>query len=109
MLERLTDELLDVMDSVHIAVQLRKRNLGESSGVIASLIKKNVPTIVTATGSFVEYQYSCVLVDEEVSPSELAVSMLSLAQGNDYESMHQSQVQYTEAHSSKKLCETLFP
>jgi len=104
----LDDELLDVMDGVHIAVQLRKRNLGESSGVIASLIKKNVPTIVTATGSFKEYQYSCVLVDEDVSPSELAVSMLSLAQGSEYESMHQSQVQYAETHSSKRLCETLF-
>ncbi|MBL8335359.1 MAG: glycosyltransferase [Rhodoferax sp.] len=104
----LDDDLLDVMDGVHIAVQLRKRNLGESSGVIASLIKKNVPTIVTATGSFKEYQYSCVLVEEDVSASELAVSMLTLAQGNDYDSMHQSQVQYAESHSSLKLCETLF-
>jgi glycosyltransferase involved in cell wall biosynthesis len=46
------EELLMLMDEVHVGVQLRLQNLGESSGVVASLVKKKIPLIVSATGAF---------------------------------------------------------
>jgi len=38
-----------------IAVQLRRSNLGESSGVVPSLLALGVPTIVSSIGAFAEY------------------------------------------------------
>jgi glycosyltransferase involved in cell wall biosynthesis len=38
-----------------VAVQLRRSNLGESSGVVPSLIALGIPTIVSPVGAFAEY------------------------------------------------------
>jgi len=38
-----------------IAVQLRRSNLGESSGVVPTLLSLGVPTIVSSVGAFSEY------------------------------------------------------
>ena len=38
-----------------IAVQLRRSNLGESSGVVPSLLALDIPTIVSSIGAFSEY------------------------------------------------------
>jgi glycosyltransferase involved in cell wall biosynthesis len=38
-----------------IAVQLRRHNLGESSGVVPTLLSLGVPTIVSPVGAFAEY------------------------------------------------------
>jgi len=38
-----------------IAVQLRRTNLGESSGVVPSLLALGIPTIVSPIGAFAEY------------------------------------------------------
>lgn len=38
-----------------IAVQLRRSNLGESSGVVPTLVALGVPTVVSAIGAFAEY------------------------------------------------------
>lgn len=38
-----------------IAVQLRRSNLGESSGVVPSLLALDIPTVVSSIGAFAEY------------------------------------------------------
>jgi glycosyltransferase involved in cell wall biosynthesis len=38
-----------------IAVQLRRSNLGESSGVVPTLLALGIPTIVSSVGAFAEY------------------------------------------------------
>lgn len=72
-------ELLEFMDVVHVAVQLRLKNLGESSGVVSSLIAKNVPTIVSNIGSFKEYQGNVVLFDNDRPAHNLAEYIKSSA------------------------------
>jgi glycosyltransferase involved in cell wall biosynthesis len=46
-----------------VAVQLRRSNLGESSGVVPSLLALGVPTIVSAVGAFTEYGDAVVSFD----------------------------------------------
>ncbi|WP_313481395.1 hypothetical protein [Atlantibacter hermannii] len=66
------DELFALMSSVDLAIQLRKKSLGESSGVVPQLLtmKKNV--IVTKIGSFVDYGEAVRMVDDSLSADELA-------------------------------------
>ena len=64
--------LLALMDGVHLAVQLRPGNQGESSGVVASLIAKACPLIVTGKGSFLEYRNIAHLLPPQAGPAELA-------------------------------------
>src|SRR5690606_33924022 len=47
-------ELQLEMAQCSIAIQLRKENLGESSGVVPTLIALGVPTVVSPIGSFCE-------------------------------------------------------
>ncbi|HFU1237362.1 MULTISPECIES: glycosyltransferase family protein [Citrobacter] len=66
------DELFRLMGTVDLAIQLRKKSLGESSGVVPQLLtlKKNV--IVTKIGSFVDYGDAVRMVDNSISADELA-------------------------------------
>jgi hypothetical protein len=102
------DELLGKMESVHVAVQLRNRNLGESSGVVSSLIRKGVPTVVTGTGAFNDYQYSCRLVPEGVDATELAGVLLEIVQSCDLEALRRNQDAYIRKHSPSKWCDVIF-
>ncbi len=46
-----------------VAVQLRRSNLGESSGVVPSLLALGVPTIVSSIGAFAEYGEAAISFD----------------------------------------------
>lgn len=61
---------LDMLKS-HVAVQLRRENLGESSGIVPTLIGLGIPTIVSPVGAFAEYGNSVVSFDG-YDPSALA-------------------------------------
>lgn len=101
-------KLLSVMDTVHVAVQLRRRNLGESSGVVASLIQKEVPTIVSSEGAFSDYKECCVMVPTDVSPQDLAQAILDTARTERYETMRNRMTAYASTHAPDSLCRTLF-
>lgn len=107
--DKLTDdELCKIMDSVHLAVQLRKRNLGESSGVIASLIMKSVPTIVTATGAFNDYANCCIPVKTDITPFELALVIQRSISDLDYATLRRKMELYAAEHSPGRLCDIFF-
>ncbi len=65
-------ELFRLMGSIDLAIQLRKKSLGESSGVVPQLLtlKKNV--IVTRIGSFVDYGEAVRMVEDSLNADELA-------------------------------------
>lgn len=65
-------QLAEAMMSVDIAIQLRDRNLGESSGVVPQLIALRRPTIVSAIGTFLEYGNSVFKAKPGISGEELA-------------------------------------
>lgn len=46
-----------------VAVQLRRSNLGESSGVVPTLLSLGVPTIVSSIGAFAEYGDAALTFD----------------------------------------------
>jgi glycosyltransferase involved in cell wall biosynthesis len=54
-----------------VAVQLRRSNLGESSGVVPTLLALGVPTVVSAIGAFAEYG-DAALTFEGYDPIALA-------------------------------------
>lgn len=92
-------ELLDLMDTVHLAIQLRLKNLGESSGVVASLIAKNVPTIVSDVGAFKDYAHCCTLIPVDASVQAISNAILSVS--TDYNS--QQAAKYIETKSAATL------
>ena len=97
-------ELLSLMDSIHVAVQLRKRNLGESSGVVASLIRKYVTTIVSDIGSFAEYGGAVIAINQFCTAIELASSISGAATTD----ISAAQAEYAAQHSSEELCKLWF-
>ena len=54
-----------------VAVQLRRSNLGESSGVVPTLLALGVPTIVSSIGAFAEYG-DAAMAFEGYDPAALA-------------------------------------
>jgi hypothetical protein len=94
-------DLLSLMDTVHVAVQLRKRNLGESSGVVASLICKGVTTIVSNVGSFAEYDGAAIVVEDLCTAVDLA-NTISKSISIDISSC---QSKYISDYTSEKLCQ----
>lgn len=99
------EDLLDLMDGVDLAVQLRDTNLGECSGVISSLSAKYCPTIVTDLGSFSEYGEFATLVPRNCGAEDLAQTManaMSEANGDD------KYVRYVGEHHARRLCDILF-
>lgn len=97
--------LLKIMDTVHVAVQLRDRNLGESSGVVASLIAKSVATVVSEIGSFAEYEGAAMAIDARCDATLLADAILKAANT----SFSEAQKKYMEKHLSDQLCQLWFP
>jgi hypothetical protein len=63
-------ELQMEMAGCDVAIQLRARNLGESSGVVPVLIGMGVPTIVSRIGAFRDYG-DAVLMFDGSRPQEL--------------------------------------
>jgi glycosyltransferase involved in cell wall biosynthesis len=47
-----------------VAIQLRRRNLGESSGVVPNMIRHGIPVIASGTGAFAEYGAAVLYVSE---------------------------------------------
>lgn len=57
-------EFEEQMIQCDLAIQLRKKNLGESSGVIPNLLSLNIPVIANRVGAFSEYNDAVFYIDE---------------------------------------------
>lgn len=66
---QLERDLQLAMSSCDVAVQLRRENLGESSGVVPLLIKLKRPTIVSPIGAFMEYGQAVIRADDNTVES----------------------------------------
>ena len=71
-------QLLDLMASVDVAVQLRRQNTGETSGIVSQLMGLGVPTIVSQVGAFQEFADAVRFVAPDCNPEELADAMLAV-------------------------------
>jgi glycosyltransferase involved in cell wall biosynthesis len=70
------DRLEALMASVHVAVQLRPTNHGESSGVVSQLLGMARPLVLSDIGSFPELGPVAVYVPPDVAPGALAQAIL---------------------------------
>lgn len=70
-------DLTDLMASVDVAVQLRDRNGGESSGAVSMLIGLGTPTIVSRLGSFEEFGDAVAFVSPGCGPAALADQIIA--------------------------------
>ena len=67
-----------LLASVNVAVQLRKQNLGESSGVMARLAGVDVPVITSPGGGFEEYRAFASVLQAYEGAAELTALILKL-------------------------------
>ena len=58
-------ELQLLMAECDIAVQLRERNLGESSGIVPTLLAMRKAVVVSPVGSFEEYDQAAIMFDAD--------------------------------------------
>ncbi|MBT9155014.1 MAG: hypothetical protein DDT39_01704 [Firmicutes bacterium] len=97
----LTDaELFCAMSTVDVAVQLRRRNLGESSGVIPQLLVLGKNVIVSDVGSFAEYGAAVQSVLVDCSVEKLAATIVD---GLHDHSRKTSMETYVTEHSTKNF------
>jgi hypothetical protein len=87
-------ELQLTMAECDVAVQLRARNLGESSGVVPTLIGMSIPTIVSSIGSFIGYGDAVVHFNGDTA-SQLADAIGSA----DARELHHAMAAYASRHS----------
>jgi hypothetical protein len=96
------DTLHDLMAGVDVAIQLRDRNFGESSGVIARLLTIGTPTIVSGVGAFGEFGDAVALLEPKAGASKLAelIRVERLAAPSRAAAM----AAYCQEHSPAKFC-----
>lgn len=70
-----TGELIELMASCDVAVQLRRRDLGESSGILAQLMSVGTPAIATDIGSFRDYRGAARLMPPGSTPAQIAAAI----------------------------------
>lgn len=99
------DEMESLMQSVDLALQLRRQNLGESSGAVPRLIYYGKPTIVTEIGSFKEFGDAVRQVAPDINPYSLAATIQEEAQTP--QRRNEARSRYMQEHSPGRFCETL--
>ncbi len=100
-----TERYRQLMASVDVAIQLRLRNMGESSGVIPQLLSHDTPTIVSAIGSFTEYGDAVTALPPESTASELYTAIAdNLSTPGRRRAARRA---YAEAHGPRAFCTAL--
>lgn len=97
-----TQELLNCMNSVDVAVQLRPHNYGEASGIVNQLIALRKKVVVSGHGSFEEFGQAVIYVPRFPSPDEVSIAVsqalqtdLSSAQ-RQFQQLHTLQIFYQQ-------------
>jgi glycosyltransferase involved in cell wall biosynthesis len=101
------DEQFDaLLDSVDVAVQLRRDNLGESSGPIARLLAIGKPVVVSNVGSFAELGQAVRLIDSNrCTATELAdIIVQERSQSQDRRTAIE---EYRKVRSTEAFCRKL--
>lgn len=65
-----------LMSQIDVAVQLRRGNRGESSGIVSQLLAQGKPVVVSATGSFREFGDAVVQIPADANPATIAAAIL---------------------------------
>lgn len=68
---------ISTMSKIHLAVQLRPKAHGESSGAVHALLSRGKTVIVSDIGNFKDYGDAVVRVPPNVTPETLAEAILS--------------------------------
>lgn len=99
-----SDRVLNyIMSKVDIAVQLRRTNLGESSGVVPQLLGMNKKVICSPIGSFNEYGDAVTFFTSD-SADKLANTIIETLKVENCTSANT----YCEERTSRKFCDKLF-
>jgi hypothetical protein len=99
-------ELEKLMASVDVAVQLRSRNLGESSGPVSQLLGLGKATIVSPVGSFNEYGQAVMYAPPNSTPESLCEMIVDIAEGRT-QIPKDAIEQYVTDHSVARFCAQL--
>ena len=100
------NDLLSLMKSVDWAIQLRRFNGGESSGIVPMLLQSEVPTIVSKVGSFNEFGDAVYFFDNIELPT-LSKFILKTVKCNNLHDLKKSMARYVEKHSPEQFCKEL--
>lgn len=98
-------EFVQAMSHVDVAVQLRKENLGESSGVVPQLLQLGKPVVVNAIGSFTEFGEAVTAVSAAATTEEIAHAITRAA---DDPPREQAIRRYVNDHRPSRFREALF-
>ncbi|WP_234731126.1 glycosyltransferase family protein [Acidocella facilis] len=83
-----TVAFMNLMAECDLAVQLRRENRGESSGVIPQLVSLDIPVLVSKVGALAEFGDAVSYIDCKATPRQLANAMeeefLKLAEDNPH-------------------------
>jgi glycosyltransferase involved in cell wall biosynthesis len=101
------DEQFDaLLGSVDVAVQLRRHNLGESSGPIARLLEMGKPVVVSNVGSFAELGQAVRLIDSNrCTATELADIIVQ--ERSQSQERRKAVEEYCKARSTQVFCRKL--
>lgn len=96
------------ISKVDIAIQLRRRSLGESSGVVPTLLAYGIPTLVAKIGAFEEFGAACEAVDPNRIVSVGAISkwiqhwieVFKIDNSDERGQLRQHMEQYVQSHST---------
>jgi hypothetical protein len=97
--------LAGLMVGVDVAVQLRDKNTGESSGVVSMLVGLGTPVIVTRIGAFCDFGEAVRFVPRDSSAEEVAAALISVV--DETERVRSAASVYSAAHTPEKFCEEL--
>jgi glycosyltransferase involved in cell wall biosynthesis len=95
--------MAQLMGSVDLAVQLRRQDLGETSGVVTRLLSSGVPVIVSRLGSFAEYDDLVTYIEPEDGEAELAAKILARWRSG----ASVSPLDQPEGYGAKHFCDLL--
>jgi glycosyltransferase involved in cell wall biosynthesis len=98
-------KLLQLMAEVDVAVQLRRGNNGESSGVVPQLICLGKPVIVSPVGAFVELGNAAIFTPADPTPIDIARCIEGALRNS--ETLSVAIGQYANAHTASVFCERL--
>ncbi|HQT90087.1 MAG TPA: hypothetical protein PK677_16380, partial [Acidiphilium sp.] len=97
-----TDTLVETMATCDVAIQLRRRNLGESSGIMALLMSVGIPVIGFDIGAFQDYRDAVRLIPRSSTIKEISAAIIEEVQNS---SAHKSAMaDIIEARSPLRFC-----
>lgn len=95
------EDFMKLMRECDVAVQLRRFNRGESSGVLPQLVSLDVPTVASRVGALAEFGDAVSYVGADAEAEEIAQAILrALADGGPRTS---ARAVYSNAHSVEKF------